>query len=328
MPRVVISGSVAFDYLMRFPGDFHDFLPRQHDEPFALSFLVDGMVRRRGGTAPNIAYTLALLGERPQILAAVGEDFGDYRAWLEEHGVDTTAVRVIPGEHTAAFFGVTDLRQSQLGIFHPGAMSHARELSLFDLPQRPDIVVVSPEDPETMRKRVREAKAMGVAFCYDPGQQVVRLSGDDLREGIAGARAVCFNEFEFGIVQQKTGWDLAAVRAQADLVVVTKGELGSTVYTDGQVHHIPIAPLRHMADPTGAGDAYRGGFLKGLLLGFDPGVAGRMGAVAAAFCVEARGPQSHTFSWEAFAARYQEAFGQPLPQPQPATNHQLPTTNL
>ncbi len=313
MARVVISGSVAFDFLMRFPGDFHDFLPRNRDEPFALSFLVDGMVRRRGGTAPNIAYTLALLGERPQVLAAVGEDFREYRDWLEAHGVDTSAIRVIPGEHTAAFFGVTDLRQSQLGMFYPGAMTHARDLSLFDLPQRPDVVVVSPEDPETMRKRVREAKAMGVDFCYDPGQQVVRLSGDDLREGIEGARAVCFNEFEYGIVQQKTGWDVDAMRRRARTVVITKGELGSHIYTDGDEVQVPIAPIRHMADPTGAGDAYRGGFIKGMLLGLTPAQAGRMGALAASFCVEARGPQSHTFTWEAFTARYQEAFGEPFP---------------
>ncbi len=314
MARVVISGSVAFDFLMRFPGDFHDFLPREHDEPFALSFLVDGMVRRRGGTAPNIAYTLALLGGQPQILAAVGEDFADYRAWLEAHGIDTSTVRVIAGEHTAAFFGVTDLRQSQLGMFYPGAMHHARDLSLFDLPERPEVVVISPEDPETMRKRVREAKAMGVAFCYDPGQQVVRLSGDDLREGIDGARAVCFNEFEYGLIAQKTGWDVNAMRQRADIVVITKGELGSHIYTDGQEFRIPVAAVRHIADPTGAGDAYRGGFIRGMLLGLGPDVAGRMGALAAAYCVEARGPQSHTFTWEDFRTRYQAAFGQALPE--------------
>jgi len=312
MTMVVISGSVAFDFLMRFPGNFHDYLPRNHEDPFALSFLVDGMVRRRGGTAANIAYTLGLLGEHPYILATVGEDFGDYRAWLEQHGVNTQLVKVVPNEHTAAFFGVTDLMQSQLGMFYPGAMAHARELSLFDLPQRPDLLVVSPEDPETMRKRVREAKALGIPFCYDPGQQTVRLTGEDLREGIDGARTACFNEFEYRIIAQKTGWDVEIMRRKAQVVIITKGELGSTIYTADERYEIPIAPLRHMADPTGAGDAYRAGFIKGMLLGVDLATAGRMGALAAAYCVEAQGPQSHRFDWHEFARRYQEVFGQPI----------------
>ncbi len=313
--RVVLSGSVAYDYLMRFPGAFRDYLPKGDEDSFALSFLVDQLVRRYGGVAPNIAYTLALLGERPVILATVGEDFEPYRLWLEEHGVDTSAIRVIPGEHTASFFGVSDLRQSQLGVFYVGAMLHARELSLLDLPFRPDLVVISPDDVEAMRKRVQECRALEIPYIYDPGQQIVRLSGEDLRQGIEGARALFLNEYEAHLLHQKTGWDLDHWRQRVqDFVVVTRGAQGSTIYTREQQWDIPIAPPRQVADPTGAGDAYRGGFLKGYLHDVDLPTCGRMGALAAAFCVEAQGPQSHHFTWETFRERFHQVFGYELPE--------------
>ncbi len=312
--RVVLSGSVAYDYLMRFPGAFREYLPKNHTEPFALSFLVDHLVRRYGGVAPNIAYTLALLGERPTILATVGEDFEPYREWLEQHGVDTSAVRVIPGEHTASFFGVSDLQQSQLGVFYIGAMLHARELSLMDLPYRPDLVVISPDDVEAMRRRVEECQALGIAYFYDPGQQIVRLSGEDLRQGIEGARALFLNEYEAKMLAKKTGWDLDTWREKVDFVVVTLGPEGSRIYTREEEHIIPIAPPRQVADPTGAGDAYRGGFLKGYVHDLDLPTCGRMGALAASYCVEAQGPQSHHFTWETFRVRYHEVFGETLPE--------------
>lgn len=313
-PRVVLSGSVAYDYLMRFPGAFRDYLPRDQEASFALSFLVDQLVRRYGGVAPNIAYTLALLGERPTILAAVGEDFEPYRVWLEEHGVDTSAVRVIPGEYTASFFGVTDLRQAQLGVFYVGAMLHARTLSLLDLSFRPNLVVISPDDVEAMRKRVQECQALNLPYFYDPGQQIVRLSGEDLRHGIQAARALFLNEYEAQLLEQKTQWGLKEWRERvAEFVVITQGERGSTVYTREAEWHIPIVPARQVADPTGAGDAYRGGFLKGYLHGLDLATCGRMGALAASYCVEAQGPQSHAFTWEEFRRRFEEVFGYPLP---------------
>ncbi len=311
--HVVLSGSVSFDYLMRFPGAFREYLPKNNAEPFALSFLVDQLVRRYGGVAANIAYTLALLGERPTLLAAVGEDFDTYREWLESHGVDTSAVKVVEGEHTASFFGVSDLHQSQLGVFYIGAMMHARTLSVLDLPARPDLVVISPDDMEAMRKRVQECRALGIPYFYDPGQQIVRLSGEDLRAGIEGATALFLNEYEAKLLTKKTGWSLEDWRQRVDFVVVTYGPAGSRIYTREEEHAVPIAPPRQVSDPTGAGDAYRGGFLKGYLHGLDLPTCGRMGALAAAYCVEAQGPQSHTFTWEAFRERYREAFGESLP---------------
>ncbi len=312
--RLVLSGSVSYDYLMRFPGAFRDYLPKNNTDSFALSFLVDQLVRRYGGVAANIAYTLALLQERPAILATVGEDFDAYRDWLESHGVDTSPIRVVPGEHTASFFGVSDLKQSQLGVFYIGAMLHARELSLMDLPYRPDLVVISPDDVEAMRKRVQECKALNIPYFYDPGQQIVRLSGDDLRQGIEGARALFLNEYEAKMLTKKTEWDLATWREKVDFVVITLGQEGSRIYTRDEELSIPIAPPRQVADPTGAGDAYRGGFLKGYVHGLDLATCGRMGALAASYCVEAQGPQSHHFTWEAFRERYRVVFGETLPE--------------
>ncbi len=307
--KVLLSGSVAYDYLMTFPGYFKDHILPEHLESLSLSFLVTSLVRRRGGIAPNIAYTLALLGERPAILATVGEDFDEYRAFLEQVGVDTRYIKVIPGESTASFFANTDMAQAQIASFYPGAMAHAATLSLTELDERPDLVVISPDDPDAMRRRVRECQTLNIPYFYDPSQQTVRLSGEDLLEGVEGAAALFCNEYEFALIQQKTGLKEADILRQVGLVVVTRGEKGASVYLEGQEVHVPPAPPRQIVDPTGGGDAFRGGFLKGHLHGLDVALAGRMGALAATYCLEAQGPQGHRYTPAEFLRRFEQVFG-------------------
>lgn len=312
--KVLLSGSVAYDYLMTFPGYFREHIIPDQLESLSLSFLVDSLVRRRGGIAPNIAYTLALLGERPAIFATVGEDFAEYRAFLEQVGVDTRYIKVIPGEATASFFANTDLAQAQIASFYPGAMAHAATLSLADLEERPDLVVISPDDPQAMRKRVQECKALGIPYFYDPSQQTVRFDGEVLLEGLDGADALFCNEYEFALIQQKTGLSAEEIRRRVPLVVVTRGAKGITITMKGEEIYVPAVPPRQVVDPTGVGDAFRGGFLKGYLHGLPLDLAGRLGALAATYCLEAQGPQGHTYTRDAFLARFREAFGEEAAQ--------------
>ncbi len=313
--KVLLSGSVAYDYLMTFPGYFREHILPDQLESLSLSFLVSSLVRRRGGIAPNIAYTMALLGERPAILATVGEDFEEYRAFLEQVGVETRYIKVIPGETTASFFANTDLAQAQIASFYPGAMAHAASLSIAALDERPDLVVVSPDDPQAMRKRVQECKELGIPYFYDPSQQTVRFGGEELLEGVDGAAALFCNEYEFALIQQKTGLSAEDIRRRVPLVVVTQGEKGTTIAMEGEEIHVPAVPPRQVVDPTGVGDAFRGGFLKGYLHGLPLDLAGRLGALAATYCLEAQGPQGHTYTREEFLARFREAFGEEAVQP-------------
>lgn len=305
----VLTGSVAYDYLMSFPGYFKDHILPDHLESISLSFLVDSMVRQRGGNAPNIAYTLALLGQRPRLLAAVGEDFDEYRQWLESEGVDTSGVRVIPGEYTASFFVTTDRSNAQIASFYPGAMAYASQLSLAELDgERPDLVVISPNDPDAMKRYVVECQELAFPYLYDPSQQIVRLEAEDLRRGIDGALALFVNEYEYALIQKMTGLSSTDILGQVGFMVVTQGERGSTIYNGKQEHHVPIVPPDIIADPTGVGDAYRGGFLSAYSHGLEWVTCGRVGALAATYCLEQQSPQGHEYTRSEFVARYREHF--------------------
>ncbi|MBE0409300.1 MAG: carbohydrate kinase family protein [Anaerolineales bacterium] len=305
----IITGSVAYDYIMSFPGYFRDhFLPDKLDS-ISLSFLVESMVRRRGGTAPNIAYSMALLGERPRIMATVGEDFEEYRSWLESKGVDNSLVRVIPGEFTASFFANTDRANAQIASFYPGAMAYASELSLQTiLDPQPDLVVISPNDPKAMVGYVAECSQLGIPFLYDPSQQIPRLSDEDLCFGVENARALFINDYEFGLINKCTGLTIEKILERSEFIVITRGEQGSTIYTLEGETNIPIVLPERVSDPTGVGDAFRGGFLTGYIRKFDWETCGRMGALSATFCVENLGPQGHEFSPAEFVARFRRHF--------------------
>jgi len=306
--NIVLTGSIAFDYLMSFPGRFRDHILADRLDRLSLSFLVDTLIRRRGGIAANIAYTMALLGERPLVMATAGEDFDEYRAWLESHGVDTSGIRVVPGLLTASFFVNTDQVNAQIASFYTGAMARAADLHFADLPRRPDLAVISPNDPGAMASYVEECRRLGIPYIYDPSQQIVRLGADDLRRGIAYARALFCNDYEFGLISEKTDLSLDAIVDQVMFLVITRGEHGADVSRAGETHHIPAVPPLRLADPTGVGDAFRAGFLKGYAHDLPLERCGQMGALAATYCLEQEGTQGHHFTLPEFLDRFRRTF--------------------
>jgi adenosine kinase len=307
--EIMLTGSVAFDYLMRFPGYFQEHILPDKLESISLSFLVESLTIRRGGVAPNIAYTLALLGEHPRLMATVGEDFEDYRTWLESKGVNTAGARVIPGESTASFFANTDRANAQIASFYPGAMAYAGQLSFRDLDSAlPDLAVISPNDPGAMNQYVNECKELRIPYIYDPSQQIVRLDEGHVRNGIEGALALFLNDYEFSLVQKMTGMAVSDVLAQVRFMVVTRGDQGATIYTQTEETNVPVIPAGQIVDPTGVGDAFRGGFLTGYSHGLDFETCGRMGVLAATFCLENLGPQGQNYTREAFIARFRQHF--------------------
>jgi adenosine kinase len=305
---IVVTGSIAFDYLMSFPGKFTEHFLPEHMSRVSLSFLVDSMDKRRGGCAPNIAYTLALLGERPRLMGTAGQDFDDYRRWLEAAGVDTSLVRNVDGKFTASFFCSTDVENNQIASFYTGAMAHAAELSFRDAVGC-TLAIISPNDPAAMVQYAEECRAIDIPFIWDPGQQCARMSGPELLEGVKGAYIVICNDYELELLRQKTLLDEAAIVAGSRALVVTRGENGCSIYTsEGQID-VPAVPPSRIVDPTGVGDAFRSGFMKGLARNADLEVCARLGAVAATYALEHLGGQSHAFTLAEFLERYEKHFG-------------------
>jgi adenosine kinase len=304
--KIVVTGSIAIDYLMSFPGKFTEHILPEHIHRVSLSFLVDTMDRRRGGCAPNIAYTLALLGERPTLLATAGEDFGEYRTWLEAAGVDTSGVKEIPGKFSASFFCSTDQNNNQIASFYTGAMAHAGELSFRAVAC--DLAIISPNDPGAMIQYADECRTLGIRYIFDPGQQCARMSGEELREGVVGATLVICNDYEFEILRQKTGLGEDDILSRSEALIITRGENGSSIVTSkGRTDVRAVAP-RRIVDPTGVGDAFRGGFLKGMALGHLYPTCAQMGSVAATYALEHLGGQGHSYTWEEFRERYDRAY--------------------
>jgi adenosine kinase len=311
--NILLTGSVAFDYLMSFPGYFRDHFLLDKIESISLSFLVDSMYKMQGGVAPNIAYTMAMLGERPHLWAAVGEDFEDYRRFLDNKGVDTSGAKVIPGVFTASFFVNTDKANAQIASFYPGAMGYASQLSLRSLSANPpDLTVISPNDPVAMNQYVFECQELGVPYAYDPSQQIVRLTADDLQRGLEGALALFVNDYEFALIDKMTGLDASCVLDNHPdaFVVVTEGEKGAQVHTNSGTLRVPCVSPERILDPTGVGDAFRGGFLTGYSRNLDMEICGRMGALAATYCLEYQGSQGQSYSIKEFIERYQQVFGE------------------
>jgi adenosine kinase len=308
--NIVVTGSIAYDYLMTFPGHFVEYiLPDQLDR-ISLSFLVDEMRRQRGGCAANIAYNLALLGERPRVMATAGQDFGEYRQWLEQHGVDTSLIRNEPDLFTASFFVNTDRGGHQIASFYTGAMARARELSFHCLEAGEiDLAIISPNDPQAMVKYPAECRELAIPYLYDPSQQIVRLTGEHLREGIEGCSLLVINDYEFELLREKTGLSAAAIRrTPSRACVVTLGAEGACIWAKEEVYDIPAVPPQRAEDPTGIGDAFRAGLIKGLALGLSWSLAGRMGALAATYALEQVGPQGHRYTLADFVARFREHF--------------------
>jgi adenosine kinase len=306
--KIIITGSIAYDYLMSFPGSFTQQILPEHAHKISLSFLVDSMDKRRGGCAPNIAYTIALLGGKPTLMGTAGQDFPEYRHWLETRGVDTSLVKEIANKFTASFFCNTDLNNNQISSFYTGAMAHAGELSFADS-EKADLAIISPNDPAAMTQYAQECKRLGIKYIFDPGWQVARADGDWLKAGLMGSHIYIVNDYEIELTREKTGMSDAEMLQHTDAIVVTRGANGSTIILKDGTIDIPVVPEQQRVDPVGAGDAYRGGLMRGLTMGANWETAGRMGSVAATFCLENEGGMGHSYSWSEFAQRYESNFG-------------------
>jgi adenosine kinase len=308
---IIVTGSVAFDYLMSFPGRFEEHILPERLDQISVSFLVDSMRKERGGCAPNIAFNLALLGERPTVMATVGKDFGEYRASLEQAGVDTSAVVEVEDEFTASFFVNTDEDNNQIASFYIGAMARADELSFRSLDFADiEMVTISPNAPAAMVKYACECQEMKLPYIYDPSQQIVRLSSEELLAGMRGARLLIVNEYEFAMIRSRTDMCDAELLALPDHTIITRGEEGSTIHADGEEIWIPSIPPESLAEPTGVGDAYRAGVIKGMLRGYPWPVVGRIAALASTYVLEQYGTQNHRYTLPQFAERYRRLLGE------------------
>lgn len=306
---IIVTGSIAYDYLMRFPGRFVDHFMSEKLDQVSLSFLVDDMSKHWGGNAANIAYSLALFGLHPKVMGTVGRDFGDYRLWLERVGVDCSTVRQIDDVFTASFFANTDLDNNQIASFYSGAMAYARDFSIADAsPTKPDLVVISPNDPQAMINLAEECRQRGIRFVADPSQQVPRLNGDQLRTLIEGAYMLVVNAYEQEMISNKTGLSLDQLRDQAEIVIVTQGREGSVIHTNGEEIRVPVFTPAEIKDPTGVGDAYRSGLLTGMARGLSLKLCGEMGALSATYVLEQVGTQSHHFTPAEFVERFRTQF--------------------
>ena len=306
--KIVITGSIAFDYLMHYPGKFSEAFMADQLNNISLSFLVDSMKKHPGGTAPNIAYTMALLGSKPTIMATAGQDFKEYRASLEAVGVDTSATVAIEDDFTASFFVNTDDEQNQIATFYTGAMAYAKDLTFAQYAPDADLTIISPNDPTAMRNHAEECRKLGIPFIYDSSQQTARLSGEDLAASLKGAYMLTLNYYEYNLIKEKTGLSDEAIREQVGGLLITNGKEGALLWMGGEEYHIPVVPPKVVAEPTGVGDAFRAGLMRGMELGLPWPIAGRMGALAATYALENVGTQNHSFTPDEFVARYREHF--------------------
>jgi adenosine kinase len=312
--RIAVTGSIATDHLMRFPGRFADQLIAEQLDRVSLSFLVDELVIRRGGVAANISYGLGRLGLHPILVGAVGEDFADYRSWLDRHGVDTASVRVSDLAHTARFVCTTDDDLCQIASFYPGAMSEARNIELAPVADRfggLDLVVISPNDPDAMLRHTDECSERGYPFAADPSQQLARMDGDAVRRLVDGAAYLLCNEYEKALLEQKTGWSDAEVLAHVDIRVTTHGADGVHIQraADGTSLHVPVVPARDTPDPTGVGDAFRAGFFAGRSWDLPLERSAQLGCLLATLVLETVGPQEYEADQAELLKRFTEAYG-------------------
>lgn len=310
--RIAVTGSIATDHLMVFPGKFAEQLVADQLDKISLSFLVDELEVRRGGVAANIAFGLGCLGLTPILVGAVGSDFDDYRSWLERHGVDTKSVHISQTRHTSRFLCTTDEAQNQIASFYAGAMEEAREIELQAVADRTgglDLVVVAPNDPVAMVRHTEECRQRGFAFAADPSQQLARMEGPEIRKLIDGAKYLFTNEYETSLLLQATGWSAEEVQAKVGYWVMTHGADGVRVDGNGQSVTVPAVPVENIADPTGVGDAFRSGFLWGVHAKMSLERAAQVGCTLAAIVLETVGTQEYTLDRAGFSNRVAKSYG-------------------
>lgn len=307
--KVILTGSIAFDYLMYFPGYFKDHILPESLDKISLSFLVEDMVKRYGGVGANIAYNLALVGGKPYLYSAAGQDFGDFNQHLQAVGVDTSGVTIDKEKFTASFFQNTDLGQSQIASFYTGAMADTASMPLRDSAYNVgDLVMVSPTDPRAMNQYIDECAELGLKMVFDPGQQIVRMDKEMLCKGVNKAFGLFVNEYEFELLQKETCMSTDEILYSPEFCVVTLAKEGARIVTAHEDTLVPVIPDVKVVDPTGVGDAFRGGFLRGYLLGWPMKICAEMGATTAAYCLAKHGTQEHSFTWQEFKQYYRQTF--------------------
>jgi len=311
--RIVITGSIATDHLMTFPGRFSDSIVLDKLDKISLSFLVDELEVRRGGVAANIAFGMGMLGQNPILVGAVGPDFADYRSWLQRHGVDTESVHVSEVRHTARFVCTTDEHANQIATFYAGAMQEARDIELGPVVERVgpvDLVLVGANDPEAMLRHTEECRYRRIPFAADPSQQLARMHGDEIRLLIDGAAYLFTNEYEAALTEQKTGWSSEQVLERVDTRITTLGPNGVRIERRGQdMIHVPTPKETHKSDPTGVGDAFRAGFLAGLSWGLPLQRCAQVGSLLATHVIESIGTQEYELARASFLLRTRAAYG-------------------
>ena len=310
---IAVTGSIATDHLMRFPGRFSEQLLAEHLQKVSLSFLVDDLVVHRGGVAGNMAYAIGVLGGHAALVGAAGVDFTDYREWLEGAGVDCVNMLISDTVHTARFVCTTDEDMAQIASFYPGAMSQARNIKLANVVAAigtPELVIVGANDPDTMFLHTDECRKLGLAFAADPSQQLARLSGEETKRLIDGATYLFTNDYEWDLLLSKTGWTDADVLAQVGLRVTTLGAKGvDLVSADGTNIHVDVVPETAQIDPTGVGDAFRAGFLTARSAGLGLERAAQLGSLVAVLVLETTGTQNWTWNPDVAKTRLAGAYG-------------------
>jgi adenosine kinase len=311
--RIAVTGSIATDHLMTFPGSFTDQLLADRLDRVSLSFLADRLEIRRGGVAANISFGLGLLGLRPVLVGAVGSDFEPYRVWLKQHGVDTDSVLVSQEHHTARFVCTTDRMQNQIATFYAGAMAEARNIDLADVIERVGrlgLVMVSPDDPEAMLRHTRTCRSLGIPFAADPSQQLARLDKDAVLDLIDGARWLFTNEYEAALLQERTGLTAAGVLRRVGTWVTTHGAAGVRISAEGrEVLAVPAVETAGVVDPTGVGDAFRAGFFAGMAWGVPQRCAAQLGCAVAATALDYVGTQEYRLYRDSLVARVRSTYG-------------------
>lgn len=310
---LLVSGSLAFDNIFDFPGAFSDHIMADKLHMLNVSFLVDTMRKSFGGTAGNIAYTLSLLHTQVSILGSVGKDFAPYEVFLKKHGVDTSLIHRELTLYTATAFGITDKKDNQLWGFYQGADRISHQLNISAIKEKITFGLIAPNNPKAMCKFAKEYTAYHIPYLFDPGMQLPWLLGTELREAFKGAKIIIGNDYEVSVMEKKTGIrPLTQLSKKGKIIIRTLGEKGSEVSENGKTYSIPAARIKNASDPTGAGDAYRAGFMAGYMRKLNVQTCGQMGSVASAYTVEKYGTTTHSFTVDEFCKRYRENFGETI----------------
>lgn len=309
---IIVAGSIAFDFIMNFPGRFRDHIMPDKIHVLNLGFLTNRLRKNFGGTAANTAYNLALLGLKPALLATAGKDFGPYGKFLKKAGIKTKYIKTYKSDYTSNYFAVVDQSDNQLGGFYSGAMDKSNQLSLQNIKEPFGFMIIGPSTPKAMAKFSRECQKFNIDYLFDPGVQLPRLTKQQVLTGINSAKILIANDYEMSLIQKKTKLTKKALLKKASILVTTLAEKGSIIETKDKIIKIKAAKPKNTSDPVGAGDAYRAGLVTGYLKGFDLKTCGQMGSVTAAYTVEKYGTTTHRFTKKEFCRRYEKNFGKIL----------------